>query len=109
MGTGGVFFLCCLSSYSGHDPCEDTEEAEFWGLAPLCLSMTLKQERDWERHIPQNRGHSRVGGNLESLQQAKGQCIVTTAVWCYESFPSQQGDNPGVDWGRGSFFPKTMA
>lgn len=38
-----------------------------WHL--LALSMTLKQERDGEGHIPQNRGHSRGEGNLKSFQQ----------------------------------------
>lgn len=43
------------------------------------LSMTLKQERDWEGQIPQNRDRAQQRGeNLESLQQAKGQCVVTT-------------------------------
>lgn len=76
MGTGGVssFAVCVHILDMIH--VRTREKAEFWGLAPPCLSMTLNQEGDWEGHIPQNRGRE----NLESLQQAKGQCGVTTVT-----------------------------
>lgn len=86
----GNFFLCCLSSYSGHDSYEDRAEGEFWGLTPH-LSVTLKQERDWEGQIPQNRHRAQQRGeNLESLQQAKARCVVTT-VSCQPHLGTGEG------------------